>query len=292
MNSLARRACLYGSAAVAIASIGLVWVSRPKDADLMTLLSSVDTQLRLAHGIPARDAQGKLLSARTDMITAAEKYLVEIERMRPGIACAAEFRGFAHMLKEQYVQAADWYERAQRCRDCTEEQRDVLAFNQARMLAKAGRGQQALGVFAQHGKRLDSRFGTQRFLEEAAILRTLGRADEARQKLAAVVAEPSTSPVARMLAGIEYGALGDHATAVQLLASVSEDVPIAAYHLAQLKLQQGDVDSSLDLLGRAAKAQPAEVRRKLRDEATAWSAVAADVRFQEITKSGPAAPAR
>jgi len=45
-------------------------------------------------------------------------------------------------------------------------------------------------------------------------------------------------------------------------------------------------------LGRAAKAQPAEVRRKLRDEATAWSAVAADVRFQEITKSGPAAPAR
>jgi len=45
-------------------------------------------------------------------------------------------------------------------------------------------------------------------------------------------------------------------------------------------------------LERAAKAQPAEVRRRLQNEVAAWSAVAADARFLEISRSGPATPVR
>jgi hypothetical protein len=38
--------------------------------------------------------------------------------------------------------------------------------------------------------------------------------------------------------------------------------------------------------------RPAEVRRMLREEADAWSAVAQDVRFQELSKLLPASPGR
>jgi tetratricopeptide (TPR) repeat protein len=292
MNELAKRLCLYGGAAAVVAALGWVVATHTAEADAVTMLSSADVQLRFAHGMPATDKQGRPLESRAAMIAEAERYLVTVDRVQPGLAVTAEFRGFAHMLRGQYAAAAAKYAEARQCSDCGDEQRDVLAFNEARMLAKAGQGERALEVFAQHAKRLDSRFGTQRRLEEAAILRQVGRAADAQARLDAVVGEASVSPVARLQAGIEYAALGRDDAAAAQLGAVAEEIPIADYHLAQLKLRRGDVDTCLDLLGRAAKAQPAEVRRLLREEAAAWSAVVEDARFQEITKSGPAAPAR
>lgn len=292
MNQIAKRVCLYGGAAALLAGLGAVAYRVTADADVMTLLGSVDVQLRLAHGIPATDKQGAPLAARTAMIDEAEKYLATVERTQPGLAVAAEFRGFARMLRGEYAAAASAYADAQRCSDCGDEQRDVLAFNEARMFAKAGQGDRALAVFAHNASRLDSRFGTQRRLEEATILRGMGRTGDATSRLDAVVADAAVSPVARLQAGVEYAALGNDEAARAQLEAIAADIPIADYHLALLKLRGGDVDTCLDLLGRACKAQPAEVRRLLREEAVVWSAVAEHERFQEITKSGPAAPAR
>jgi hypothetical protein len=61
--------------------------------------------------------------------------------------------------------------------------------------------------------------------------------------------------------------------------------------LARLKLRLGDVDSCFERLAHAYDARPAEVRRRLREEADAWSAVAQQERFQKFGVT-PAAPGR
>jgi tetratricopeptide (TPR) repeat protein len=226
------------------------------------------------------------------MIANAEKCLREVERLQPGMAVTAEFLGFAHSLRGRFAEAAACYARARASADCGDEQRDVLAFNEARMNAEAGRLEQALAVFAANGKALDARYGHQRSLEEAAILRRLGRAQDARARLDAVLADDTAPANASLQAGQELVTLGDGTAAATALTRAAREIPIADYHLAQLKLQQGDVDSSLVLLGRAAKALPTEVRRRLREEAAAWSAVAADARYLEITRTEAATPVR
>lgn len=292
MNTTRRRALLYGGAALLLGGLGVVAATHHADADVLTLLSSADVQLRLAHGIPTTDKAGKELSARGDMIALAEEHLATVERLQPGMAVTAEFQGFAAMLRGRYEQAAVSYARARACGDCQPEQHDVLAFNEARMWAKAGRGEQALAVFGRYGAMLDRRFGPQRALEESDILRQLGRRDQAEQRLDAVMVAGAVAPLASLQAGVGYLELGCRDKADQALQRAAVEVPIADYHRARLKLQTGDVDSALALLGRAADARPAEVRQRLRDEAEAWSGVAADARFQELLTPRAATPSR
>lgn len=292
MNEPLSRALLYGGAVLAMGGIAVMWANTETEADVMTLLSSADVQLRMAHAIPATDAQGKALDTRENMITAAVGQLAKVERMQPGMAVTAEFRGFAHMLHGEFAEAAQCYGAARRCEDCGDEQHDILAFNQARMLAKAGDGVQALEVFRRNQEALDERFGHQRRLEEAQILRGLGRDDEAVQRLDVVRGDVEASPVARLQAGREYLELGQEQHALDALESIQGEVPIADYYLARLKLRQGDVDTCIEMLERVSKARPAEVRQKLRDEADAWSVVSHDARFQQITVSQPASPGR
>ena len=292
MNETLGRFLLYGGAGAVLAVLGYTVAHQSEDADVLTLLSSADVQLRLAHGMPPVDKAGKPLESREDMIATAETQLVTVERLQPGMAVTAEFQGFAQMLRGRFAEAASSYARARQCGDCEAEQRDILAFNEARMLARSGKLDAALAVFAQHGKSLDARYGHQRALEEATILRQLGRQEEALTRLDTVRQDASAGPLASLQAGIEYLALGRFDTAEAVLEGLVAEVPIADYHLAQLKLQRGEVDRSLDLLERAAKAQPAEVRRRLQNEVAAWSAVAADARFLEISRSGPATPVR
>lgn len=283
---------LYGSAAALLGTLGLVCSRHRADADIMTLLSSADVQLRLAYGIPERDRHGNVLDARERMITAAEEHLAAVERLQPGMAVTAEFRGFSHMLRGRYAEAAAWYERASQCQDCGDEQRDVLAFNQARMLGRAGRLEAALDVFARNAARLDARYGHQRRLEEAGLLQQLGRTPEALQRLQVVVADPAAEPLALVQAGAQCLELGRPDLAAPALERAAPEAPIADYHLARLKLSAGDVDTSLALLERAAAAQPAEVRRQLANDADAWSAVATHARFQGVARTGAAAPGR
>jgi len=292
MNHTLSRALLYGGAAALLGTLGLFWKVGSTDADVVTLLSSADVQLRLAHGIPERDKQGKVLDSRERMITAAEQHLATAERLQPGMAVTAEFTGFAHMLRGRFEEAAACYERAAACADCGAEQRDVLSFNQARMLAKAERLEQALAVFGRHATALDARYGYQRVIEEAAILQRLGRVADAVQRVLPVLADAQAEPMASVQAAVQCLESGRPDLAEPALERAAAQVPIADYHRARLKLSRGDVDTSLVLLERAAKAQPAEVRRQLDNDAGAWSAVALHARFREITEPGMAAPAR
>src|SRR5690606_28641183 len=101
----------------------------------------------------------------------------------------------------------------------------------------------------------------------------------------------AASPMAWLQAGFGFVALGDEARAEQAFTAASGELPIADYHLARLKLRAGQVDICFDALRRAAEARPIEVRRMLREEAEAWSAVAEDARFIDIG-SQPASPGR
>ena len=126
MKEVIQRSLLYGGAIAVLVGLGFAISNSKTDADVNTLLGSVDVQLRLAYGIPAVDKQGNELTSRTQMIVDAEKYLDTIDRIQPDMAVATEFRGFAHMLRGQFVEAAAAYGRARQCKDCTQEQGDEL----------------------------------------------------------------------------------------------------------------------------------------------------------------------
>tara|TARA_R110002072_G_scaffold46591_10_gene129113 strand:- start:108633 stop:109511 length:879 start_codon:yes stop_codon:yes gene_type:complete len=292
MNEYMSRVLLYGGAFVAVAGIAIAWSNTSTDADVMTLLSSADSQLRMAHAIPPVDLQGKRLDKRDEMIVHAIEQLGKVERIEPGLACTAEFRGFAHMLQGEFSEAAACYQDASMRNDCGDEQRDILAFNQARMLIQAGDAERALEVFATNKLTLDARYGHQRRLEEATILRELGRTEEAFARLEVVSSDADASSMARLQAGREYVELGDFPAAEEALRGAQNEIPIADYYLAQLKLRQGQADICIELLERVSKSRPTEVRRMLREEAEAWSAVSQDARFQELSKVLPASPGR
>ncbi|MCA8953056.1 MAG: tetratricopeptide repeat protein [Planctomycetes bacterium] len=292
MNETQKRLALYGATALVLGGIGVAAVVVETEADAVTLLSGVDVQLRLAYGIPAADKQGKPLPAREAMIDEAIQTLAVVERSSPGMAVASEFRGFAHMLRGEYGAAAECYARARGCSDCGDEQRDVLAFNQARMLRQAGDGDAALAVFAQHAAALDSRFGAQRRLEEAATLRELGRPEQALGKLDEVLADSATEPMARLQAGAELAELGRTERAEQVLTAVAPVSPVANYYLARLKLRAGNPDTAIEFLERALAAAPADTRRMIREESEAWQELSTNERFTGLTSSVPASPGR
>lgn len=292
MKEIQKRALLYGGAALVLGALGIACTVGRSGADVMTLLSSADVQLRLAHAIPAKDQHGAELSSRLDMIADAEKNLALVERMEPGKAVTAEFLGFALMLRGRYEEAAACYARARTCADCGDEQRDILLFNQARMLAKAGRREAALAAFASGGKALDARFGHQRSLEEATILRELGLRHDAEQRLDAIARDASAPPMASLQAGLEYFELGHDDKAQTAFERAAAAVPIADYHLARLKLRRGEVDTCMQLLERVSRVMPAEVRRRIQQEPDAWREIAGLPRFQELSVERQATPSR
>lgn len=287
------RALLYGGALTLLGALGALWADAHADAeaDVTVLLDSARVQLQAAYLTPAADLEGEALSSRVQLIETVESHLESVERRRPGLAVTAEFRGFAHMLQGEFLEAAACYRRARSCEDCGEEQRDVLAFNEARMYVAAGDGEAALGVLSEHRASLDARYGHRRRLTEAKILATLGREREALRRLTIVTADGDVSSMASVEAAEVYLDLEREAEAEALLQRARADAPIADYLLARLKLREGDVDSSFERLARAYEARPAEVRRRLRDEAGAWSAVAREERFQQFGVSS-AAPGR
>lgn len=287
MHNRSKRVLLYGAASFVLSGIGVAWVRNDTGADVYTLLGSAEVQLKMAYAIPATDKKGNVLDQREHLIAEAEANLAAAERKQPGMACTVEFQGFALMLRGKYAEAAETYRRAQSCSDCQPDQRDILTFNEARMLARAGFRERALEVFRAHRKALDDRYAHRRSIEEAGILRELGRRVEAEQVLDTMLRGASDSSMAWHDAGLEFEQLGIGDKADKAFEKAAKEVPIADYHRARLKLQQGDIDTCWELLGRAAKASPAEVRQRIREEAGAWSAIAKDVRFQRL--AGPQA---
>lgn len=291
MNDTTSRALLYGGALSLLGVCGALWAAADTEADVTVLLGSAKVQLQAACLTPERDLDGEALSSRVVLIETVVGHLESVERRKPGMTETSYYRGFAHMLQGEFLAAASCYERARACADCNEEQRDELAFEEARMRAAAGDPDAALRVLRGHRARLDARYGHRRRLEEARLLTSLDRAEEALASLSIVAADSAAPPMARLEAGQLYLGLGRDVEAASLLERAREGAPISDYFLARLKLRQGDVDSCFERLARAYEARPAEVRRLLREEADAWSAVTEEERFQEFGVS-TAAPGR
>jgi tetratricopeptide (TPR) repeat protein len=283
---------LYGGASAVVVGVACAWACTETEADVSVLLGSANVQLQAAYMTPAADREGAALSSRKELIATAIGHLESVERRRPGMAVTAEFRGFAHMLSGEQLLAAACYGRARDCDDCSDEQRDVVTFNQARMLASAGEGERALRVLDRNKRQLDARYGHSRRLKEAEILIELGRPEAAVQRLTVVSADAAAPPMARLEAGRRFLQLGHADAAEPLLEGACADQPIAAYDLARLKLRAGDVDESMELLERALMARPTEVRQRLRDEADAWSVVSQDARFLQLEVAPLASPGR
>jgi len=292
MSDLLSRFGLYGTGVVIVVGLAIATHQMEADADVNTLLSSADVQLRMAYVIPEVDKAGVPLDSRKTMILAAEEHLKTVERLQPGMACTAEFRGFARMLQGDYQGAAGFYASARQARDCTADQSDVLAFNQARMLAKAGRGEEALQVFAKYATSLDARFGQQRQIEEAQILFQLGRGDRARQQLAEVLGRVDLEPMAGLQAAQILEESGNLVEAERAYAQQQQEIPAAVLGLARLKLRASEVDTALALLERAVAAAPAEVARLIHQDAKTWDPVRADARFLRIVEGRSATPGR
>jgi len=290
MRDKTRRIWFYGTAAVVLGGLiygGFVYGARP---GVGTLLSSADIQLRLAHGIPALDADGRPVAARCELLDQAEVNLEGAMEQAPDSPIVAEFQGFLRQLRGDWRGAAGEYRRARTLPACRPDQRDTLIFNEARALDRAGDPAAALAVFMDCGGQLQERFVLQQAIEEVGLLRQLGRGEEALQRLQRAAA--SDEPVAWLQAALGYEDLGRADLAVGLLGRAVDTIPVAQYHLARLKLLEGDVDISLKLLESAAKAVPAAVSRLVRMDEDVWQVVAEDERFRQLVAPATAAPGR
>jgi tetratricopeptide (TPR) repeat protein len=287
-----KRVMLYGGALLVIGGIATAWANASTEADILTLLSGAQAQLQLAYVIPKNDLEGEELTERANLIALANDQLERVDRIQPGMACTAEFRGFAHMLVDEFVEAASCYSIARKCADCDVESGAILAFNQARMLARAEKPAAALAVFDSSKGLIDQFYRHSRVLEQAEILAAVGRADDAVKLLDVLSMEDDVEPMVWIKAAQQYEDMGRFKAAEQALLRARMDLPIADYYLARLKLREGDSDIGIELLERASKAHPTEVRQLLLEEADAWAAVSENVRFQELSKPQPVAPGR
>jgi tetratricopeptide (TPR) repeat protein len=294
-----RRALLYGIAVPiggALLWSRFCWEPLPEFGQL---LSQINANLRLANSIPATDSDGKPVPAREQMLAAAERDITIALRCDQVSAVLAEFEGFAKSLRGDYVDAAACYRRAQSMPDCSDEQRAVLAFNEARMLRRTGKLQDAMSVLEAAQPRMTAGYAEQCMLERAEIAASMSRNENAEnansrsralELLTAVMR--SDRPVAWLQAGDVYASLGANAEADAAWARASSAVPIADGRRARLKLAEGDADTALQLFERAAIAAPAEMRRLVREDPAAWQAIAEDARYRQLVDSSAAAPVR
>lgn len=290
MSQSNRRALLYGTAAPVLGFLLWLLLGYEAEPDFVQLLRGVDMQLRLAHGIPAVDRDGNPVAAHQELLANVERDLSRARRQQPDSPVLIEFEGFFWQLKGNPREAASCYRRARQMTDCTAEQRDVLLFNEARMLESAGHQDEALTVLESAQSVVAEPYRVPCLLERSALLHELGRDEDASELLGQVM--KCDAPVAWVSAAKLFVAMRDLGSAEAALLAASPRVPIADAHLARLKLVSGDVDSCWQLLERAATAVPAEMRRLLREEPAAWQAISSDARFVRWTEPVPATPGR
>ena len=295
-----RRAALYG---VATPILGwLLWARFCYEPapEFGQLLSQINANLRLAHSSPARDKDGNPVSAHEQLLAAAERDIALANGEQQDSAVLAEFDGFARSLRGDFVGAAVRYRFARTLPDCAEDQRRVLAFNEARMLRSAGKPGEALSVLTDSQGSLSGGYAAQCLVERAELCIAMshgetGDAEAARLREARVLLQQSLvtdQPMAWAQAGDAFASIGDDEAADAAWARAADAVPIVNLRRSRLKLKAGDVDTALQLFERAAKAAPAETRRLVREDPAAWQAIAGDARFAQLVEPKAAAPVR
>lgn len=290
-----RRLWGYPLAATITGSLLYFGFFREVDADADTLLSSVDVQLRLAAGMPEADRDGGPLAARVELLGKVRGMLETIDRSGMDTAVLDEYWAFLLRLEGDVDGAVARYRRGRSRPDCGPELRDSMVFNEARTLHAADRSDEALEVLAGSREELGGELQVEADLLMASIHRALGRDQRAAELADAVAANDAASAVARVRSGRMLEALGSVERAEAAYERAGEDFGVALYYRAKLKVTQGEADTALELLERAAAAEPAQVARLLDEEAEAWAAVQQTERYQQIgigSAGGTAAPGR
>lgn len=185
MNAMQKRGAAYGAAAVVCGGLVYAGCVYESDPDVLTMLGSVDVQLRMASVMPERDKAGGLVAERAVLLASARDYLDRIERLESRSVPTLEYRAFLAYLERDYARAAALYREMRTAADCTDDLRDQAVLNEARVLRMAGRDGEAATLLEWY---------REKFLPE--------NADAARRELAqAVGAAGRSTPAARPAAG-------------------------------------------------------------------------------------------
>ncbi len=298
-NQRRRRVWLYGCAASAALALGYGGFLYEAEPDFGQLLSSVNVELRLAGSMPAVDKDGVPVQARAELLAAAGRELARARRQRPDSPLLLEFEGYRASLLGQPRAAAAFYRQAMNAPGCEPAQRDVLAFNEARMLAAAGDHAAAIAALDAAQAFVAEGLQAQCMVERAELRITASqRGTAGAETLLAdarallLQAERRDAPMAWVQAGNAHEAMGDHELAFSAYCKAAAAGPAAWGFAARLKLRLGDVDTARELFERAVEAAPAEMRRLVREDPSAWQALPEAARLAGQATTGLATPGR
>lgn len=282
MGPTRKRLTAYGLSAAVVGGLvyaGFVYEAEP---DAMTLLSSVDIQIRLASGMPEKDEDGEVVEIRAKMLREIRRDLDRVEKQLPNSAQVAEYRAFLAYVEGDARVAAELYRAARELDGCSQDLWDSLVINEVRMLRLVGDLDTALAVLVSNRDRLQSEVLGTADLHQARILDGMGRTEEAVLLTDGVGQRGAEYPMAAMEAGgmLEAWRKMDRAEAAYLAASRGD--PTGHYYHARLKVRMGDVDRSMGLLELAVSAAPSKVRALVDRDAQDWEVVAGTRRFRTL----------
>ena len=276
------RILLYSTATLCAAALCyLGFVHEPKP-DYLTDLSAARMQLGIAHAMPAVDKDGNELDARRKLVATAREQVARAASQHPDLLATREMQAFLAMVDGMHLDAARLYGEALELEGVDEEVHDSLVFNQVRCLDQGGESARGLAVLDEALADIQDKYQTEALLLRARLLARSGDRTHAVELLRDLGTRDGVVAMARVDAGEQLEGLGLLVDAEAAYALAAESEPLAHYFLSRLKVRAGDVDESLVLLEREAAAAPAEVRKRLTKDASAWRLVEADGRFQAV----------
>ena len=289
MGPMRKRFLAYGFSAVLTGGLAYLGFFYEADADPLTLLSSIDIQIRLAGAMSETDREGRPVEIRIQMLAEVRSNLDRVEAQLPNFAPAREYRAFLSFLDADYLGAAGHYRAIRGMEECSEQLWDSSVFNEVRMLRLAGEPERALEVLTAHRSRLQEANSGTADLHQAQILGGLGRSEEAVKIAVRIGRRGVEDPTAAVEAGQLLEGLRRIEEADAAYRAASRGSPAANYYRARLKIRTGDVDRGMRLLELAVSATPSEVRKWVARDSKDWEAVAGSKCFRDLV--GPAGPA-
>ncbi len=276
------RIVLYSAAAaVAAALLYAGFVHQPKP-DFLTDLSAARMQLGIAYAIPAVDKDGNEMTSRRQLIATASEQIARAAAQQPDHVATRELQAFLARVDGRPLEAAELYGEAMELDGVDAEVHDSLLFNQVRCYDEGEEAVRGLAALDRGIDRVQDKYRSEAQLLRARLLGRSGDRTEAVEVLRDLVGMETLAPMARAEAGEQLEAFGLLADAAVAYQRAAEEAPLANYLLSRLKVREGDVDQALVLLERAAAAAPADVRKRLSKDASAWRLVEADGRFQAV----------
>ena len=109
MGPTRKRVLAYGFSTLLVGGLTYLGFFYEAAADPITLLSSVDIQIRLASVMPETNREGGPLETRVRMLREVRSNLDRVEAQLPNFAPAREYRAFLAFLDGDHLAAAGHY---------------------------------------------------------------------------------------------------------------------------------------------------------------------------------------